>query len=97
MNYASVAMEGTQKTGFDAGNGSVAQRKLFHFPGLDVHPSVHALQSLLQNPIRFVPATKRTFDDESRMAPNLPPQWVVSETPGKEIRQSKPAHVSYGK
>ena len=42
----------------------------------DFRTSAQALDVLLRNPVRFVPATHLTFEDEKRMAPSLRPHHV---------------------
>lgn len=47
----------------------------------------HALQKLLENPIRFVLATSLTFEDEASMAPILRPRKHLNESPAQQANR----------
>lgn len=47
----------------------------------------HALQKALENPIRFVPATHLTFEDEASMAPVLRPRKHLNESPAQQANR----------
>lgn len=47
----------------------------------------YALQTLLKNPIRFVPATSLTFEDEANMAPILRPRKRLNESPAQQANR----------
>ncbi|KAL9124780.1 MAG: hypothetical protein Q9217_005923 [Psora testacea] len=77
-------MRRSQEENCGARNGHPPKEKVPRLSCLDLHPSAYALQSLLQNPVRFVTATKRTSEDETGMTPTLPSRRRYSEPGANE-------------
>ena len=78
----------------NARHGGLHEANVSHLSCLDLHSSADALQLLLQSPVRFVPATKRTIEDESSMAPKLRPQHVCPDPFESEVQRQKGVEVS---